>query len=130
MKVQYNWLVENRVFFSEMTGKLDLSDIAEAMKFLLEQLKSEKIERLHLVYNMKGLQPAGRVGELVGVTRELLKHPKLAWIVTYGLDNQVTEFIFKLVIKITNSRVKFVENHAQALAFLQEEDSFIEKIPN
>jgi hypothetical protein len=130
MKIQYNWLIENRVYFADMTGKFELSDIAEAMKFLLEQIKSDKIERLHLVYNMKGLQPAGRVGELVGVTRELLKHPKLGWIVTYGLDNQVTEFVFKLVIKITQSRVEFVENHAQALAFLQQVDSAIEKIPS
>ena len=130
MKIQYNWLIENRVFFADMTGKYDVAESAEAMKFLLEQLKSEKIERLHLVYNMKGLQPAGRVGELVGVTRELLKHPKLGWIVTYGLDNQVTEFVFKLVIKITNSRVEFVENHAEAMAYLKQIDSAIEKIPN
>jgi hypothetical protein len=130
MKIQYNWLVENRVLFADMSGKFEVSDIAEAMNFLLEQLKSEKIECLHLVYNMKGLQPAGRVGELVGVTRELLKHPKLGWIVTYGLDNQVTEFVFKLVIKITNSRVEFVENYESAFAFLKEVDAGIEKIPN
>jgi hypothetical protein len=130
MKIQYNWLAENRVLFAELTGNLQVSDIAEAMKFLLEQLKSDKIECLHLVYNMKGLQPAGRVGELVGVTRELLKHPKLGWIVTYGLDNQVTEFVFKLVIKITNSRVEFVENHSEAMAYLKQIDKTIEKIPN
>ena len=130
MKIQYKWLVENRVYFADMTGKFEVEDIAEAMKFLLGQLQNEKIDCLHLVYNMKGLQPAGRVGELVGVTRELLKHPKLGWIVTYGLDNQVTEFVFKLVIKITNSRVEFVENHESALAFLKQVDEGLEKIPN
>src|SRR5687767_7149268 len=107
MKIQYVWIVENQILFAELTGKIELSELAEAMKYLLDLLNSGKIERLHLVYNMQGLQPAGRVGEVVSITRDLLKHPKLGWIVNYGLDNQVTEFVYKLVIKITKSRVEF-----------------------
>jgi hypothetical protein len=126
MKIQYVWIVENQILFAELTGKIELSELAEAMRYLINLLESGNVERLHLIYNMQGLQPAGRVGEVVSITRDLLKHPKLGWIVNYGLDNQVTEFVYKLVIKITKSRVEFVENHESALSFLKT----IEKIPS
>jgi hypothetical protein len=130
MKIEYVWILENQIIFANLTGKIELSELADAMKYLLDLLNSGKIERLHLVYNMQGLEPAGRVGEVVNITRDLLKHPRLGWIVNYGLDNQVTEFVYRLVIKITNSRVEFVENHESALNFLKTVDKTIEIIPS
>jgi hypothetical protein len=43
----------------------------------------------------------------------------MGWILSYGLDNKVTEFIFQVVIKTLGAKVKFLDNHEAALAFLR-----------
>lgn len=130
MKIEYRWLLENRVLYAQLTGRLSMTELEESTNYILNLLKQDSSEKLHILYQMDGLQPSGKIGELAKLNREVLKHPKMGWILSYGLDNKVTEFIFRVVVKTLGAKVKFLENHEAALDFLRVIDPQIQIAPH
>lgn len=120
MTIEMNWLVEGRIVDETITGQITSDDIREQDERTLAYLAQTDDHLMHMIVDFSAVSDIPGLGSFSGV--DWLRHKNLGWVVVYGMDNKLVEFVSSMVLKVTRVRYRFVESRADALAFLQEVD--------
>lgn len=129
MAAEFSWIVQGRVLYGWMSGKLSLDQIVLASETVAKHLDEAEAPLVHLLYHMEELSPSGNLKELREGSRPVMEHPRLGWMVVYGIDSKFMEFMLSTLMKMFRNRIRFVSSYQEGIDFLQDVDATLPELP-
>ncbi len=121
MPIKSTWMVKGHVIFAVSWGEVTPEEFAATevpMQFFLNQAEADF---LHLIVDHTLLEGLPRFQEMI--QRSWGKHPRLGWVIFYGLDSSVLTFKSSVTAQLLKVRLRFVDTLADATTFLQQADN-------
>lgn len=127
MSVTLQWLVEGRVIVSYVWDDFSEGEMAVGVR-KAEQMMETGTPLIHDIIDMRhmGKHPINirRISELMTIFRD----DRLGWVVLVS-ENDVVRFLSRTVLSLVRGRFRAVATPEEAIAFLQEIDETLPRIP-
>lgn len=116
------WLVEKRVIYYEVGGKLSLADLQTLNDVITGYLnEGEPGHLVHALIHVKPIPETPRLADLLK-TCDYLQHPRYGWAIFWGFQNPFLNMLAYWVYIATKVRYRAVANEQEAILFLQDVD--------
>lgn len=123
MPVEIGWLVEGRVSYFRYMGDIHIDEVMEASQIGLTLIEQTDAALLHTIQDNHAMTSfPKRVAPLVKSVRDSLSHPRMGWMLSVGLENELTRFVATFVSNITRTRHRIVADLPAAKTFLNQID--------
>lgn len=109
------WLIEQRVLLVRIGCHVTLAELDHQIGLTLNRGASSAV---HVVIQDRELLPVFHDFDEIA----LFDHPRIGWIVVYGVQNRLLRYIWSVASQQRGLRVCHVDSQAQALQFLSETD--------
>ena len=118
MPIHFQWLVQEKILLGQFIGDINTEDIAQSdhdANTLLDQATSE---RVHFILDMSAQTAMPPIRDLTP-DNSFFKHPRVGWVVGFGISNKVVYFAGLIVSQFFGMQMRMVKNFDEALHFLQ-----------
>lgn len=122
MPYEFSWYIEGRVIFTRAYGVITLEDLRQGNARWTEILDNADAELIHSLVEMTDVEKYPTSVFQMGDTQSYLKHPKLGWVVAYGLKGTVVNFIISVLTQVSRAQIRVLESHDDAIAYLRKVD--------
>ena len=122
MKFSHHWLVERRVVYYELSGKISIDDLDTINRIILENLaKADGKQLVHNLIDVTGIEELPALHHIV-TRSQFLRHPNYGWAVFWKFNNPALNMIAYWVYMATKVRFRTVNNLEEGLLLLQDID--------
>lgn len=119
MSIQVHWLLNNKILFRRSHGRITVDQLDEMTAFTVKHMDDSPHQLIHILHDLHDSHPTISINDARRLLRKVLEHPKLGWIVFYGLRDKSTQFLLMLLASIFRVQVRFVDTFDVGLSFLQ-----------
>lgn len=124
MPIEIGWLVEGRVSYYNYVGNITVEEIQEASRIGIMLLEQSTGSLMHTIQDNRKMDRFPReFPVLIKSVRESLQHPKMGWMLSVGIQEDIIRFVATLVSKVTRTRHRVFTTYEEAIAFLNSADS-------
>jgi hypothetical protein len=127
MGYEVSYLVEKRVVFIYLQGKLTMSEL-RVMTAESRRLCEEGIPFVHVLSDTRELKVDFKVSDFMELFRGLPPIPTVGWSVQIT-DNALQRFFFSLIAQLTHNKTRTFVTVEEGIAFLQKIDDTLPVIP-
>lgn len=129
MPVKIGWLVENRISYFRYEGDVHIREVAEASRIGILLIEQSDHQLIHSIQDSRYQKSfPNNVNALAQTVQEALRHPRMGWLLSVGIDNDLVRFVATLVSQLTRTRHRIIEDYDEALAFLKRIDASLPDI--
>jgi hypothetical protein len=127
MGYEVSYLVDKRVVFINLYGKLTMDDLRKTTAES-RRLCEEGIPFVHVISDTSDLKVEMKVSDFMEMFRGLPPIPTVGWSVGVT-SNSVHRFFFSIVAQLTHNKSRNFATMEEAIAFLQKADDTLPVIP-
>jgi hypothetical protein len=114
-------LVDNHLALTPIWGQLTLDELHQYDSTALASMSAVTVPLIHTLFDCTGLESLPRLSDLAGL--QVSKHAQVGWVIFIGVTNPILKFLLATTSQLFHQRLRFFDRHADALAFLAEQDS-------
>jgi len=119
MPIKIGWLVENRISYYGYYGDVSVEELQQGQPIGQKMLSECEAPLLHTIQDNTHMTSfPSNAAFLVKITRALLSHPRMGWMVTVGIENQFIQKLAAFVAQISRTRYRTFNTLDEAIAFL------------
>ncbi|MCA9895879.1 MAG: hypothetical protein KC615_23000 [Anaerolineae bacterium] len=120
-----DWFIENRVIMHRYPATVSLEQLAEQFDSIHDMINEVSVDAslVHVLMNAENLDHYPKqIAKIGNTAKSLLDNPKLGWVIFYGRDDRLMQFISSAVAAMFRTRFRFFYTQEEAFAFLNSVD--------
>ncbi len=122
MPIEISWLVEGRIVYVKLDGKLTFEKIHAISKAIVTHLDAGQPPYVHVLIDNQDMTSHPQTLNKLREATRFLKHPNLGWFIIFGSDNPLLRFFSSVITQLAGVRWRVLGTRTEALSFLQEVD--------
>ncbi|MEL6148359.1 MAG: hypothetical protein AAFV33_02590 [Chloroflexota bacterium] len=116
MPVAMTWLYEDRLFVVQFIGEVTLEDIENGARKTHTMVEDSTAPTVHVIHDYSRMTGFPRSLRLIStLSRSTLSHPRRGWIVAFGIQNTLAQFIAQGVTNMSQIHMRVVPTWEAAL---------------
>lgn len=124
MPIEVYWYLDKRVSYFKYSGVITVEDLQQSAEIGRQLLDSSDAPLVHSIQDSGAITEFPRnLYNVHKITNESLTHPRMGWLISTGINDQITRFVAEMLSKVTKHRQRFVITVDEALTFLNEVDA-------
>ncbi len=117
MPYNVEWLMKDRIFEIHASGVVTLEEMEAYSSTIISMLEQSPYPLIHAIADDAHVESFPRLALFSKIP--WLRHPKMGWLVSYGIDQPVARFVGHTAGQITRLRLRLVKDYDEAIEFLQ-----------
>lgn len=119
MPVKIGWLLENRISYFRYEGDVHIREVEEAARIGIRLIEMSDEPLIHSIQDNRFQKSfPSNVKVLLSTVNEAMRHPRMGWLLSVGIDSDLIRFVATFVNKLTRTRHRVIADYDEALAFL------------
>lgn len=130
MTSHVRWHIENEIIYLAYRGDTTLDDVQQSAHMLHTLIEDTDRQLVHVLVDLTqvGSYP-NNIASLKRASASALAHPRLGWMIFYGIENQLLQFVVSTLTQMFSLRSQIVSTEDEAIGLLQQVDSTLPSIP-
>lgn len=121
MRNEINWLVKDKVVLIKVNGDVTVERVQDTSAQVIELLELTPSNAVHIMVDETNQGRMIRSLKLFSSAGEFIKHPKVKWLVVFGNEDPIANFLAATLAGL--ARVQY-----RRVATLDEARDFVEKV--
>src|SRR5690606_3910863 len=101
---------------------IKVEDLQRANDHWTEMLNESEVGPVHSLIEMTEVEKYPTSVFQMGNSQTYLKHPKLGWVIGYGIKSSVANFIITTLTQVLQARIRVLESRVEAITYLRKVD--------